>query len=151
MEYTKLEHFFKLGNNLFDTRYNEAPHWKSFNLVSDSKESPMLKHFPYIKDWFTQITKWNSLKNINHCYLSVLAPRQQIPWHSDMQREGFNKVFITSLFTQDSLIQFKEDRRYRYKQGYSYALQTATEHRIVNMSDSYRFTLCITPEENPYV
>ena len=93
----------------------------------------------------------NGLKNIQHIYLSVLAPKQQIPWHVDMQREGYNKAFITSLFTDDSVIQFKDDRRYRYKQGFSYALQTGTEHRIINMSDKYRFTLCVTPEENPYV
>ena len=151
MEYSRLEHFFKLGNHLFTGRYSEAPHWKSFDLYSDKRESPILKHFPYIKHWLSMLQTHNGLKSIQHIYLSVLAPKQQIPWHVDMQREGYNKAFITSLFTDDSVIQFKDDKRYRYKQGFSYALQTGTEHRIINMSDTYRFTLCTTPEDNPYV
>ena len=44
-------------------------------------------------------------------YISVLAPRQQIPWHKDMERPGFNKAFITSLQTDDSFIEFKEDKK----------------------------------------
>ena len=35
-------------------------------------------------------------------YVSVLAPRQQIPWHVDMNRPGFNKAFIMTL--ESSLI-----------------------------------------------
>tara|TARA_E500000318_G_C3542106_1_gene205053 strand:- start:289 stop:756 length:468 start_codon:yes stop_codon:yes gene_type:complete len=151
MSYTKLEHFFKLGNHLFKDRYLDAPHWKSFDLYTDEKESPMLKHFPYIKYWALMLVKYNGLKSIKHAYLSVLAPKQQIPWHVDMQREGYNKAFITSLFTDNSVIEFKDDRKYIYKQGFSYLLQTGVDHRIINMSDKYRFTLCITPEENPYV
>lgn len=151
MEYQRLEHFFKLGNHLFSDRYLESPHWKSFDLLADKRESPMLKHFPYIKNWITTLQKHNGIKSVSHMYLSVLAPRQQIPWHTDMSHEGYNKAFITSLFTDESIIQFKDDRKYTYKQGYSYALKTGTEHRIINMSDKFRFTLCVTPEENPYV
>ena len=150
MDYDRLEHFFKLGNHLFSNRYIDAPHWKSFDLFSDNKDSPILKHFPYIKHWLKMLETHNGLKSIKHVYLSVLAPKQQIPWHVDMQREGFNKAFITSLFTEDSVIEFKNDRKYTYKQGFSYLLQTGVEHRIINMSDRYRFTLCVTPEENPY-
>ena len=78
-------------------------------------------------------------------YLSVLAPRQQIPWHVDMNRSGFNKAFITSLHTENSFIEFKDDKKYYYKKGNSYLLQTGTEHRIINMSDEYRITLCTIP------
>lgn len=151
MEYNRLQHFFKLGNHLFEDRYSYAPHWKSFDLFSEKRESPMLKHFPYIQKWLSDIIKFNHLEEIEHMYLSVLAPRQQIPWHTDMIREGFNKAFITSLFTNDSFIEFRDDKKYQYKQGLSYALQTGSEHRIINMSDDYRFTLCVTPKENPYV
>lgn len=111
----------------------------------------MLKHFPYVQKWLGDIVKFNNLKEIEHVYLSVLAPRQQIPWHTDMNRKGYNKAFITSLFTDDSIIEFRNDKKYEYKQGFSYALQTGSEHRIINMSDDYRFTLCVTPKENPYV
>lgn len=151
LNYSRLEQFFKLGNHLFDKRYDNSPHWKSFDLLTQGRESPMLKHFPYVKDWIGIIVKHNTLQSIDHIYLSVLAPRQQIPWHVDMQREGFNKSFITSLFSDDSFIEFKQDRKYYYNQGLSYALQTSVEHRIINMSDNYRFTLCVTPKENPYV
>ena len=36
-------------------------------------------------------------------------------------------------------------KKYFYKTGYSYALQTGTEHRIINMSDDYRITICTVP------
>ena len=31
------------------------------------------------------------------------------------------------------------------KKDCSYALQTGTEHRIINMSDDYRITICTVP------
>ena len=68
MDYSRLEHFFKLGNHLFTDRYSEAPHWKSFDLYSDKRESPMLKHFPYIKHWLSMLQTHNGLKSIQHIY-----------------------------------------------------------------------------------
>ena len=85
----------------------------------------MLKHFPIIVRWVEMLQREKFTSKIMTLYVSVLAPRQQIPWHVDMNRPGFNK--------------------YYYKKGYSYALQTGTEHRIINMSDDYRITLCTMP------
>lgn len=144
-------HFFKLGNHLFNQRYNDAPHWKSFDLIADGRHSPMLKHFPEILDWIEQLKKHTAIKNIENMYLAVLAPKQQIPWHKDMSRPGFHKAFITALQTNSSFIEFEEDKHYTYRESFSYALQTGVHHRIINTSDEYRITLCTTPKENPYV
>jgi hypothetical protein len=142
---SRLIHFFKLGNHLFSERYIHAPHWKSFDLIYDNEYSPMLKHFPPILQWVETIQKKKYILKIKTLYISVLAPKQQIPWHTDMKREGFNKAFITSIQTDDSFIEFKDDKKYFYKKGFSYALQTGTEHRIINMSNEYRITLCTLP------
>ncbi len=141
----KLIHFFKLGNHLFTDRYLEAPHWKSFDLIKNTGYSPMFKHFPEIVKWSEMLQKKKLISKIMTLYISVLAPRQQIPWHVDMDKPGFNKAFITALQTDDSFIEFKDDKKYYYKKGFSYALQTGTEHRIINMSDDYRITLCTSP------
>ena len=141
----KLIHFFKLGNHLFSDRYSEAPHWKSFDLIKNTGHSPMFKHFPEIVKWSEMLQKKGYISKIMNLYISVLAPRQQIPWHVDMNRLGFNKAFITALHTDDSFIEFKDDNKYFYKKGLSYALQTGVEHRIINMSNDYRITLCTLP------
>tara|TARA_Y100001937_G_C7016872_1_gene283588 strand:- start:266 stop:616 length:351 start_codon:yes stop_codon:yes gene_type:complete len=105
----------------------------------------MFKHFPEIVKWSEMIQKKQYTSKIITLYISVLSPRQQIPWHVDMNRPGFNKAFITALHTDNSFIEFKDDKKYFYKKGFSYALQTGTEHRIINMSDDYRITLCTLP------
>ena len=105
----------------------------------------MFKHFPEIVKWSETLQHKKLISKIMTLYISVLAPRQQIPWHVDMDKPGYNKAFITSLQTDDSFIEFRDDKKYFYKKGYSYALQTGTEHRIINMSDDYRITLCTSP------
>tara|TARA_Y100000114_G_scaffold125138_1_gene121096 strand:- start:4925 stop:5437 length:513 start_codon:yes stop_codon:yes gene_type:complete len=143
----KMIHFFKLGNHLFTNRYSEAPHWKSFDLIKDSGYSPMFKHFPIIVRWVEMLQREKFTSKIMNLYVSVLAPKQQIPWHVDMSRPGFNKAFITALQTDNSFIEFKDDKKYFYKVGCSYALQTGTEHRIINMSDDFRIALCTLPSK----
>lgn len=147
---SRIEHFFKLGNHLFSQRYQAAPHWKSFDLINEKKHSPMLKHFPDIIKWTENLQKHTGIKEIEHMYLAVLSPMQQIPWHKDMSRPGFHKSFITAIQTNSSFIEFELDKHYTYKQGFSYILQTGVEHRIINTSDQFRITLCSTPKENPY-
>ena len=147
----KLDYFFKLGNNFFETRYGHEA-WKSFDLLKQSKPSPMLKHFPFIENWLQLCEKHTGIKNIKHCYLSVLSPKNQIPWHVDLSNEVvFCNSFITSLSTENSFIEFENDKKYTYKTGHSYLIKSGVKHRILNLSDSYRYTLCITPEENFYV
>ena len=58
---------------------------------------------------------------------------------------------ITSLVTDNSFIEFEEDKKYTYKTGYSYLIKSGVKHRILNLNDSNRYTLCVTPEDNPYV
>ena len=104
----KLIHFFKLGNHLFTDRYLEAPHWKSFDLIKNTGYSPMFKHFPEIVKWSEMLQKKKIISKIMTLYISVLAPRQQIPWHVDMDKPGYNKAFITALHTDDSFIELSE-------------------------------------------
>ena len=147
----KLDFFFKLGNHLFETRYNHHA-WKSFDLLRDSRKSPMMKHFPFIEDWLAMCEKHTGFKKIKHCYISVLLPKNQIPWHVDLKNKDiFCPAALTSLVTDDSFIEFENDKKYTYKTGYSYLIRSGVKHRIMNLSDTNRYTLCVTPEENPYV
>lgn len=147
----KLDFFFKLGNHLFETRY--AHHaWKSFDLLTEGRQSPMMKHFPFIRNWVDQCEKYTGFKKIKHCYISVVLPRNQIPWHVDMTNtDVFSPSALTSLVTDNSFIEFENDKKYTYKTGYSYLIKSGVKHRIMNLSDTNRYTLCVTPEENPYV
>ena len=40
--------------------------------------------------------------------------------------------------------------KYTYKNGYSYIFRAGFSHRVLNLNDDLRITLCTTPEENPY-
>ena len=57
----------------------------------------MFKHFPEIVKWSEMLQERNSYQRIMNLYISVLSPRQQIPWHVDMDKPGFNKAFITAI------------------------------------------------------
>ena len=147
----KLDFFFKLGNHLFESRY--APHaWKSFDLLTNYRVSPMMKHFPFIVKWLDMCEKHTGFKSIKNCYLSVVLPKNQIPWHVDLQnKDTFSPAAITSLVTGDSFIEFEDDKKYTYKLGHSYLIKSGNRHRIMNLSNTNRYTLCVVPEENPYV
>jgi hypothetical protein len=81
-----------------------------------------------------------------------VLPKNQIPWHVDLQnKEIFSPAAITSLVTDNSFIEFENDKKYTYKTGYSYLIRSGNKHRIINLSDINRYTLCVAPEENPYV
>ena len=45
-----LKRFFEEGNKLFEDRYL-LDSWKSFNLISNYKDSPILSKFDFIKVW----------------------------------------------------------------------------------------------------
>ena len=78
-------------------------------------------------------------------------PRNQIPWHVDMQQaDVYANSIITSISTANSFIEFENDKQYHYREGYSYLIKSGVKHRIMNLSDEYRVTLCLTPKENPY-
>ena len=78
-------------------------------------------------------------------------PRNQIPWHVDQtQTDIYANSIITSISTSNSFIEFENDKKYNYREGYSYLIKSGVKHRIMNLSDEYRVTLCLTPKENPY-
>ena len=151
IDLTRLDFFFKLGNHLFSTRYSHES-WKSFDLLSDGKPSPMMKHFPYIEEWMKLCVRHTGIKKFKTVYLSVLLSKNQIPWHVDMtDTESFSPAAITSLSTDESFIAFEGDKKYTYKTGHSYLIKSGNRHRIFNLSNKNRYTLCTVPEENPYV
>jgi len=146
----KIISFFTMGHHLFDERYGHHA-WKSFDIVKGGSTSPMIKHFPSIVKWLTTCTKHTAVRDIEHLYLSILMPRNQIPWHVDMQQaDVYANSIITSISTANSFIEFENDKQYRYREGYSYLIKSGVKHRIMNLSDEYRVTLCLTPKENPY-
>ena len=146
----KIISFFTMGHHLFDERYGHHA-WKSFDIVKEGNTSPMIKHFPSIVRWLTTCKKHTAIRNINHLYLSILMPRNQIPWHVDMEQTNvYANSVITSISTANSFIEFENDKQYRYREGHSYLIKSGVKHRIMNLSDEYRVTLCLTPKENPY-
>ena len=122
----KIISFFSMGNHLFNERYGHHA-WKSFDIITEGTASPMIRHFPGIIRWLTTCTKHTAIRSIDHLYLSILMPRNQIPWHIDMQH---NNIYANSIITS--------------------IIKSGVKHRIINLSDEYRVTLCLTPKENPY-
>ena len=66
------------------------------------------------------------------------------------QQYIYSNSIITSISTANSFIEFENDKQYHYREGYSYLIKSGVKHRIMNLSDEYRVTLCLTPKENPY-
>jgi hypothetical protein len=143
----RVMYFYKLGNHLFAERYFN-PKWKSFDLIHNSQTSPMMKHFPSIEKW----SKSLKIGGIKTLYLSVLAPKSSIPWHVDKSDTvTFSSSMIAAIKTDNSFIEFKDDGKYTYKQGMSYLIKSGVEHRIFNLSEDFRVTVCVTPEVDSHV
>lgn len=141
--------YYKAKRKVFQNRYNLS-NWFSLHFIEDQIPSSIVHNFPSIDDWFTKLIN-SDLKGIKECYLSVLEAKTSIPWHKDLNKDVFSEAFLTSISTDKSFIEFRNDKKYTYKTGHSYVIRSAIEHRILNLSDETRFTLCTIPLENPYV
>jgi len=143
-----LKRFFDEGSKLFEDRYL-LNSWKSFNLVSNYKDSPILSKFDFIKVWKDKLQKEFEIESM---YISILLPKSSIPWHVDMQtNEYYNKAILTAISVKKSFIEFENDSKYVYKKGYSYMIKSGTRHRILNLSDEIRIMICTNPKENKHV
>ena len=151
LSYNKLVFLHNNLKHLFLPRYKNNTSWQSFDLISNGKQNSLLKHLLEITDWMELLNTSTGIKNIKHMYLAVLDSYSQIPWHHDRQDYNFDSSFITDLHTSKSFIEFVDDKKYLYKQGYSYVIRSGVDHKIFNLNKSIRITLCTTPEENPYV
>ena len=145
----KIKFFYKNGYKLFSERQIDNPYWKSFNLITNSKISPVSQNLKCITSWLKLIQEHTGIKNIKNCYISVLKPKCAIPWHTDAEGEKFTSSFITSISTDKSFLEV-DNIKYTYKNGYSYIFRSGFSHRVLNLNDDLRITLCTTPEENPY-
>ena len=145
----KIKFFYKNGYKLFSERQIDNPYWKSFNLITNSKISPVSQNLKCITSWLNLIQEHTGIKNIKNCYISVLKPKCAIPWHTDAECEKFTSSFITSISTDKSFLEV-DNIKYTYKNGYSYIFRAGFSHRVLNLNDDLRITLCTTPEENPY-
>ena len=145
----KIKFFYKNGYKLFSERQIDNPYWKSFNLITNSKISPVSQNLKCITSWLNLIQEHTGIKNIKNCYISVLKPKCAIPWHTDAEGEKFTSSFITSISTDKSFLEV-DSIKYTYKNGYSYIFRAGFSHRVLNLNDDLRITLCTTPEENPY-
>jgi hypothetical protein len=137
------------AGKLWDTRYNHEA-WKSIDLITNGKNTAWLRQFSEINNWVNALHRYTGIKQISNMYISILAPKNQIPWHSDLTTDIFAPTILTSIQTENSFLEF-EEAKYVYKHGYSYLLRTYNKHRIMNLSNNLRITLCTTPKENPYV
>ena len=145
----KIKFFYKNGYKLFNERQIDNPYWKSFNLITNSKISPVSQNLKCITSWLNLIQDHTGIKNIKNCYISILKPKCAIPWHTDAEGEKFTSSFITSISTDKSFLEV-DNIKYTYKNGYSYIFRAGFSHRVLNLNDDLRITLCTTPEENPY-
>tara|TARA_R110000744_G_scaffold187880_1_gene307232 strand:+ start:225 stop:716 length:492 start_codon:yes stop_codon:yes gene_type:complete len=145
----KILFIYSNAGSLWNTRYNHDP-WKSIDLISEGKDTAWFRQFSEIKLWRASLYKFTGIKHITNMYLSVLAPRNQVPWHTDLSNDVFASTILTSIQTDNSFLEF-ENNKYVYKTGYSYLLRTYNKHRIMNLNNEPRITLCTTPKENPYV
>ena len=145
----KIKFFYKNGYKLFSERQIDNPYWKSFNLITNSKISPVSQNLKCITSWLKLIQEHTGIKNVKNCYISVLKPKCAIPWHTDAEGEKFTSSFITSISTDKSFLEV-DNIKYTYKNGYSYIFRAGFSHRVLNLNDDLRITLCTTPEENPY-
>ena len=86
-----------------------------------------------------------NIRVIKNSYISILIQKSSIDWHVDSTNKDFNKSIITAISTTNSFIEF-EDAKYYYKDGYSYIIRSGNSHRVLNLNDDIRITLCTTPE-----
>ncbi len=141
----KIKFFYKNGYKLFSERQIDNPYWKSFNLITNSKISPVSQNLKCITSWLKLIQEHTGIKNIKNCYISVLKPKCAIPWHTDAEGEKFTSSFITSISTDKSFLEV-DNIKYTYKNGYSYIFRAGFSHRVLNLNDDLRITLCTTPD-----
>lgn len=146
----KIKFFYTNGYKIFQERQLNNPYWKSFDLIKDEHTSPVCQNLTGITDWLALIKKHTGIAKIKHCYISILAAKCSIPWHTDSTNENFNSSFITSISTEKSFIEF-DNIKYTYRKGYSYVFRSGVSHRVLNLNDDLRITLCTTPEENLYI
>ena len=59
----------------------------------------------------------------------------------------FKKSIITAISTKNSFIEF-DDKKYYYKNGLSYIIRSGNKHRVLNLNDDIRITLCTTTGED---
>ena len=140
------------GKKIFTKRYN-IHNWYSLPLIEDYQYSYIVKNeLPFLWWTFEQLNNISKeFKGIKSSYLSVLDPKSSIPWHTDMSTDVFCDSFLTSVKTENSFIEFENGKKHTYETGYSYVIRSAVKHRILNLSDDIRITICTTPTENPYV
>ena len=134
-------------DSLFQQRYNNSPDWKSFDLIFNYNVSPILKKLPSISGWFKILKEHTGIKTIKTSYISVLDVKSSIDWHTDSINNDFNKSIITAISTKNSFIEF-EDKKYYYKDGLSYIIRSGNKHRVLNLNDDIRITLCTTTGED---
>lgn len=134
-------------DSLFQQRYGNSPDWKSFDLISNYNVSPILQKLPSISNWFKLLKEHTGVKVIKTSYISVLDIKSSIDWHTDSTNKDFNKSIITAISTKNSFIEF-ENEKYFYKDGLSYIIRSGNKHRVLNLNDDMRITLCTTTGED---
>tara|TARA_B100000029_G_scaffold452721_1_gene478098 strand:+ start:201 stop:707 length:507 start_codon:yes stop_codon:yes gene_type:complete len=132
-------------DSLFKQRYDKSPGWRSFDIIKEYSSSPLLQKLPFITNWIKLLKEHTNIRVIKNSYISILIQKSSIDWHIDSTNKDFNKSIITAISTTNSFIEF-EDAKYYYKDGYSYIIRSGNSHRVLNLNDDIRITLCTTPE-----
>ena len=94
--------YYKAKRKVFQNRYNLS-NWFSLHFIEDQVPSSIVQNFPSIDIWFTKLIN-SDLKGIKECYLSVLEAKTSIPWHKDLNKDVFSEAFLTSISTDNHLL-----------------------------------------------
>ncbi|MGI9066707.1 MAG: hypothetical protein ACR2HX_09920 [Pyrinomonadaceae bacterium] len=118
-----------------------SQHWSSVDIIRDSKWTHEANHCQTFVRWLQQHVHWMP----NRAYVAKLEARGEIGWHSDYsEKEGFSKGFIMGLqCPKGSFIEFLNAGKYTYGNGASYHAKLGVAHRVVNPTNSPRFTAFI--------
>ena len=105
----------------------------------------MMKHFPYVEDWMALCIRHTGIKKFrNVTFLLFYQRTKYLGTLICKTKDIFSPAAITSLCTDDSFIEFEDDKKYTYKTGYSYLIKVVIviEYLILSKTNRYIYFMC---------
>ena len=133
--------------------FRENAHIKSFEeylkLYQESIENPDLFWAKQAEelDWFKKWDKVSSWKKTKLECKWFEGGKINISYNC-LDRHLDSRGNKTALIWEPEVGKAK---KYTYKEGMSYIIKSGVEHRIFNLDEEPRLTLCVTPEVNDHV
>ena len=85
-----------------------------------------MKHFPFIEDWLCNVAKnTRGLKRLSTVTSLVTSKKPNTVARRFKEQRYFLSCCFNFLVTDDSFIEFENDKKYTYKTGYSYLIRVS--------------------------